>query len=52
MFILYLRNLLDSIDLTILPNFTEIRYLLISTKDLKYLPTFIKNLKYPLNLKN
>ena len=49
---LYLRNPLDSTDLTIPLNFTEIRYPLTSAKDLKYPLIFIKNLKYPLNPKN
>ena len=52
MSILYLRNLLDFTDLTILLNFTEIRYPLTSVKDLKYLLISIKNLKYLLNPKN
>ena len=59
---LYLRNLLDFTNLTILLNSTKIRYPLASikdlrypltsTKDLKYLLISIKNLKYPLNPKN
>ena len=59
---LYLRNLLDSTDLTIPLNFIKIRYLLVSIKDLgyllmsikdlEYLLTSIKNLKYLLNPKN
>ena len=59
---LYLRNSLDSTDLTIPLNSTEIKYplasikdlgyLLTSTKDLKYPLTSVKNLKYSLNPKN
>ena len=43
-----LRNLLDSINLTIPPNSTKIRYPLASIKDLKYLITSIRDLEYPL----